>query len=122
MRDAVFVVVEIEPCVVAATTRASDRGEAGKIGLPGGKVDPGETLVQAVIRESHEEGWDLFGVDRTPFYTQIVDDFRVYWFKAKSAVKLDRFKEMHRIQPIAVSAEDIAKSGYGNDNAMRYFV
>lgn len=116
--QAVFVVVEIEPGIVAATTRAADRNEAGKIGLPGGKVDPGESLIQAAIREAYEEGWDVSDINDIPFYTQQVDEFQVYWFKAQTAVKLDNFKEMHRIQPIMVSIEDIAKSGYGNDNAV----
>lgn len=33
----------------------SRRDEPTKWGLPGGKVDPGETLIQAIIRESFEE-------------------------------------------------------------------
>ena len=32
----------------AVTTRATDRGEGGRIGLPGGKVDPGEDPVDAM--------------------------------------------------------------------------
>ena len=39
---AVFAIIEVEPGKYAATTRAKDRGEEDKIGLPGGKVDPGE--------------------------------------------------------------------------------
>ncbi|MBC8436969.1 NUDIX hydrolase [bacterium] len=44
------------PMEYAATTRAADRGESGKIGLPGGKVDPRESGEDAVRRESMEEG------------------------------------------------------------------
>jgi 8-oxo-dGTP diphosphatase len=33
----------------------SRRGQPTKFGLPGGKVDPGETLEQAVVRELKEE-------------------------------------------------------------------
>ena len=43
----------------AATTRAADRGETGRIGLPGGKVDDGEIAIDALRRESAEEGWLL---------------------------------------------------------------
>lgn len=57
---AVFAIIEVEPGKYAATTRAKDRGEEGKVGLPGGKVDPGEKGEEAVIREAAEEGGKLW--------------------------------------------------------------
>ena len=45
---------------IALTVRASGlRRHAGQISLPGGATDTGETLVQAALREAHEE----IGVD-----------------------------------------------------------
>jgi 8-oxo-dGTP pyrophosphatase MutT (NUDIX family) len=45
---------------IPLTVRASGlRRHAGQISLPGGATDPGETLVQAALREAHEE----IGVD-----------------------------------------------------------
>ncbi len=45
---------------VPLTVRASSlRRHAGQISLPGGATDPGETLVEAALREAHEE----IGVD-----------------------------------------------------------
>jgi len=45
---------------IALTVRASGlRRHPGQISLPGGATDPGETLVQAALREAHEE----IGVD-----------------------------------------------------------
>ena len=45
---------------IPLTTRASGlRRHAGQISLPGGATDEGETLVQAALREAHEE----IGVD-----------------------------------------------------------
>ena len=45
---------------VALTVRASHlRRHAGQISLPGGATDPGETLVEAALREAYEE----IGVD-----------------------------------------------------------
>ena len=43
----------------AATTRPADRGQAGRIGLPGGKVEPGEDPAAAALREAAEEGWRI---------------------------------------------------------------
>jgi len=45
---------------IPLTVRASGlKRHAGQISLPGGATDPGETLVQAALREAHEE----IGVD-----------------------------------------------------------
>jgi 8-oxo-dGTP pyrophosphatase MutT (NUDIX family) len=54
---AVFVVAFNEDGLVASTTRPYDK--TNKIGLPGGKVEKFETPIDAVRRESYEEGWDI---------------------------------------------------------------
>lgn len=115
-----FIVAPIKDGI-AATTRAADRGEAGKIGLPGGKVDPGETARQAAIREANEEGWMMFGVAQTPFHIASVEGHTVAWFTATRATERTTFKEQHRIKPIIATVEEISNSGYGNDLAMKAY-
>ena len=112
---AVFVVAPTANGLFAATTRAADRGEAGKIGLPGGKVDTGESLVSAALRESAEEGWLITGLESEPFHVANVEGKPVAWFRATGATPLLEFKEKGRIQPVAVDKAAIAQSGYGND-------
>ena len=112
---AVFAVVKTQNGF-AATTRAADRGESGKIGLAGGKVDAGETAVEAVIREAAEEGWIITGVNPTPIHTAFVEGKMVGWFTATNAVKAITYKEMGRITPIEVTREAIIACGYGNEN------
>ncbi len=101
---------------LAATTRAADTGEAGKIGLPGGKVDAGETDKQAVIRESAEEGWNVpADANLTLCHVDIVDGKQVSWFLCDKPVsKLANYKEKHRITPISATVNQVANSGYGN--------
>jgi hypothetical protein len=113
---AVFVVAKAGNGL-AATTRAADRGEAGRIGLPGGKVDPGETAVQAAVRESAEEGWIVsLPEDATPAHVALVEGKPVAWFVAPDeAQMLTSFKEAGRITPVVASLQAVADSGYGNE-------
>jgi len=114
---AVFVVAPFDG-KLAATTRPTS---PGKIGLPGGKVDPGETLAKAVLREAKEEGFAIRGLNSLPFHIQEVDGKLVAWFAAESANKLSAYKEMGRVLPIAATKEELMASGYGNEVALQKF-
>lgn len=118
---AVFVVAKLGTDMVAGTTRAADRNESGRIGLPGGKIDAGEDPVTAAIRESEEEGWKVEIVNKTPIHQDIVDGRVVWWYEGINPVKLTDYKEKNRITPIPCRIEDILKSGYGNENLNKYF-
>ena len=109
---AVFVLSKTKNNLIAATTRAKDTGESGKIGLPGGKVDPNEDPKDAAKREAYEEGWDIEIGEL--IHTYIVDGKTIWWYKGYNPQKLTQYKEMHRIKPIEVSVDEISKSGYGN--------
>jgi hypothetical protein len=106
----------------AATTRAADRGEFGRIGLPGGKVDSGESAKEAAVRESAEEGWMVFGISDVPFHTALVDGKPVAWFTADGAIALEKYKEEGRIAPVVASLEEIRICGYGNDFAVESYL
>lgn len=113
---AVFAVVEVSEGFYAATTRAADRGEDGRIGLPGGKVDLGESPVQALVRECAEEGWMISDVHDVPCHAQDVDGKPVLWFRANEAYPIGDHKEKGRISPVVVNAHDVKTSGHGNEN------
>lgn len=122
-RLAAFVIAFDEDGKVAATTRAADRGERG-IGLPGGKLDAGETAAAAALREAAEEGWEVSDVWSAPVHIQEIGDFRCAWFVATPdprAVMLSDFKEKGRITPVAVDPDDLNTPGLGNDNALRAY-
>lgn len=110
---AVFVVAKDSQGRVAATTRAADRGESGKIGLPGGKVDPGENPKDAAQRESHEEGWDITVGE--VIHKALVDGNMVWWYSGQNPKQLSFYKEKNRIKNVWSNIDQISKSGYGND-------
>ncbi len=99
----------------AATTRAADRGEAGRIGLPGGKVDPDEDPAAAAIREAMEEGWDVSELDPEPAHKMEVEGRPVWWYRAGSATPRTEYKEQGRITPVTKALQEIIESGYGNE-------
>ena len=49
----------VEPGLILTTRRDDLRTHAGQVAFPGGRIDPGETPVQAALREAQEE----LGVD-----------------------------------------------------------
>lgn len=100
--------------IFAATTRAADKGEEGKIGLPGGKLDLGESPLKAVIREAKEEGWDLLGTGRRIHIDEVEGNI-IHWFIFPDAVMRTVYKEKGRITPIYATKTQIVDSGYGNE-------
>jgi 8-oxo-dGTP pyrophosphatase MutT (NUDIX family) len=96
----------------AATTRPD-----GRIGLPGGKVDDGESPRQALRRECEEEGWKLTSTFIL-HHVDMVEGKKVAWFACRPnrALKLRNFKEKYRgIRPIVASGATLASNGMGND-------
>ena len=120
---AVFIFAQLPDGSWAATTRAADRGEAGRIGLPGGKVDAGEDPRAAALREAREEGWAIEArpSDLVLVHEAMVEGHPVAWFAAPRGARvvcLDDYKEVGRIRPIRIDLDAIAASGYGNDKAV----
>jgi len=115
---AVFVVHQFPNGKIAATTRPKDRmkdDEGLSYGLPGGKVDPGEDPMEAAIRESKEEGWNVSGL--TQKHSDIVQGKLVWWYHAKSAIPLREYKEKYRgIKPIQIDINQL--KGFGNKIAI----
>jgi 8-oxo-dGTP pyrophosphatase MutT (NUDIX family) len=54
---AVLVAITDQPApgLILTTRRDNLRTHAGQVAFPGGRIDPGETPVQAALREAHEE-------------------------------------------------------------------
>lgn len=99
--------------VLAATTR--EGGGIG-IGLPGGKIDPGETPEGALRRECAEEGW-LIPTEASlrKIHEDLVEGKLIAWYACDHYVsKRDTYKEQGRITPVEVSWPEMATTGMGN--------
>ena len=112
-----FVLI-IKDGLVCATTR-----EDGRIGLPGGKCEPGESAYNTAIREANEEGWQIDPNETgIPLLVQLVEGRPVSWFLFKSSVKVtkltDHQESARGITPILVPINEFRTSGFGNDIAL----
>ena len=103
--------------LVASTTRPN---RPSAIGLPGGKLDKGESPLIAVRRESLEEGWEIYIPNKPPIHRQLVDGNMVEWFLGYNPRRLQVYKESNRIYNRWSTIEDIISSGYGNDFLVEY--
>lgn len=122
---AVFGYYEFSDGTVAAVTRAKDKrvGDYEDIlfGLPGGKVETGENLIEALERECIEEGWDISLCDIGDiFYTECFDEYICIWYRLGGIeprlVKAN--KELER-GIIATRIHHTHLHGLGNDNAVK---
>lgn len=113
---AVFVVAPIDDGYAATTRPGSD-----KIGLPGGKVDPNEDLLDALYRECKEEGFEIDGVEKEPFHIQKIEGKHIAWFRAKKCKILKNYKEEKRITALVANLSEIKGSGMGNDIALKKY-
>jgi 8-oxo-dGTP pyrophosphatase MutT (NUDIX family) len=98
---------------IPLTVRASGlRRHAGQISLPGGATDTGETVVQAALREAHEEiGLDAARVrilgELTPVYV-LVSGFTLHPIVGITDERPDFRPAAHEVdQVIEVSIEDL---------------
>jgi len=64
-RAAAFAVIERDGLIAAVEVDRRDRGLV--LDLPGGGIDPGETAVEAAIRECGEEAGLVVALDAEPF-------------------------------------------------------
>lgn len=96
---------------IAMTTRPD-----GRIGLPGGKVDQGEDIATAALREAFEEGWNVSLVSNLPIHSQLVDGKLCVWLAGTIISKLENYKEKYRgIIPFYGTKEILRNSGMGNE-------
>lgn len=106
----------VAPAGVRGNWAATTRPGSSAIGLPGGKVEPGETPVEAAVREAAEEGWEIRGIDPRPIHAQNVDGRPVVWFRAERAYQRNEWPEQGRVEPVEATDYRIARSGFGNEN------
>lgn len=100
-----------ETSLFASTTRLD-----GTVGLPGGKVEKGESPFAAAFREAQEEGWLLSPIGKNPVQIREVDGKLVAWFPGIVVCALENYKEKERgIRPVLLTSEEIVASGMGNE-------
>lgn len=116
-----FVVIKLSNGSIAATTRPYEKSKNKKIGLPGGKVESGESPKDAAYRESKEEGWEVKKITKI-IASKMVDGNPIVWFEGKNGKMLEDYKEKKNgIKPLEVSINDISKTGYGNSFIKEYY-
>jgi len=75
----------------------SRKDNPNDFGLPGGKVDPGETFIDAAIRETKEEtGIDLFCL--IPVFARMDGEFAAVCFLAQYIGEIDNSLESGKVQ------------------------
>lgn len=108
---AAFAVVRVGG-LLWATTR--DGVDSGKVALPGGKLDSGETPEEAVLRECREEGLALQGSPAL-LREQVLDGYRIRWYSFPYATPLSDYKEKKRgIKALLLKPSELSP-GFGNE-------
>lgn len=84
----------------------------GAIGFPGGKVDAGEDLVGAAVREAFEEaGLVIFPSALTPLYAHEAGNIVVNLFRVDRSLAASTFESLRRTLRDAADARDAIAEG-----------
>lgn len=97
------------PEAVCAVTRPG-----GGLGLPGGKVEPGESPGQTIRRETFEEGWALpAGAPLSFVHSAEVDGWTVEWYATtQTPTMMANHKDAARgIWPVLVNSAALTSMG-----------
>ena len=121
MRKAVFIIIKEEDKILCVTRPKEKAKFEGDFGLPGGLVEEGESLLDAMWREAFEEGIDVESVN--PSFIQAIHypekDLKVYWFLGEGKFTKGDFLEKERISLVYKTKEEVSTSTTGNASAMR---
>jgi len=117
METAVFVFIQDEQGRVLCVTRPIEKAKyEGDFGLPGGIVEEGETLIDAMWREAFEEGIDVEFVN--PAFIQAIHypekDLKVFWFLGKGKFTPGDYPEKERISQVYKTMEELSLTTSGN--------
>lgn len=106
----VFVVCKRSGLFAGVTRPIYKQERQGKYGLIGGKVEVGESLLDALLREIEEEGWKMQSVETRPFYH--IENFNstTYFFKGYGATMLRDFKEKGKIKQVWLTVEQLTEN------------
>lgn len=116
--DVFCVIQDPQTKLIAAIARI------GHLGLPGGKLELGEYLLDGVMRHAANEGWDIELHDEhfQVLQQSSINHKKIYWLalSVKSVAPKIQATEKGRSHPLWVQAEDLARHGHGNEFLLKY--
>lgn len=96
--------------------------QPGLFGFPGGKVEEGENMYTALIRECKEEGWLIEREHiQDVVYRDTVEGNDAIWFYVTHATQLDEYKEKHRLKTTWAAIGSMKDDPYKNKLALKEF-
>ena len=111
------------PGLVLTERRADMRRHAGEISFPGGRVDPGETLVECALREAREEiGLEPSAVDivgALPPTSTVVTSYRVLPVVGLIPAGLAHALSPHEVERTIEVGLDELREAYGMRRLIR---
>jgi 8-oxo-dGTP pyrophosphatase MutT (NUDIX family) len=111
------------PGLILTERRHDLRRHGGEISFPGGRADPGETLVECALREAHEEiGLDPDAVEvigALPPTATVVTSFKVLPVVGLVPERLTHTLSPHEVERVIELGLDELRASYGMRRLIR---
>lgn len=116
--DVFCVIQDSQTKLIAAVARVDH------LGLPGGKLELGEYLLDGALRHAANEGWDIELHDEHFQVVQqsTINQQKIYWLalSVKRVTPKVRSAEKGRSHPMWVKPDDLVRHGHGNEFLLKY--